>query len=189
MNSMPGFRPFLEFVTATPEREAQWLDMLSQMEYVGCRKILKAVSYEAVDLSVLQHAAEEASHAFLLKEAAARLGRGGATWKGPLSEIGWKYFKELDERVSALQSDGHYPAVSWAIERRVMELYPAYLAATRDPGVRTAVSAILAQEKRHGAQFDAVEISAEVKREAAAIEAELWETFHSSLVSAFESQI
>lgn len=185
MKPMVGFKPFLEFVTATPEREAQWLDMLSQLEYVGCRKILKAVRYDRVDASVLQHAAEEANHAWLLKQAAARLGRGGATWSGPLSEIGWRYFKELDTRVSALQNDGHYPAVSWAIERRVMELYPAYLAATKDPQVRAALSEILAQEKRHGAQFDACDLPADLKREAARIEGELWDEFHTSLLTAF----
>lgn len=184
MSFGPSLKPFLERVAASPEREAEWLDLLSQLEYVGCRKILKGVRFDRIDVSVLQHASEEASHAFLLKEAAARLGRSGATWNGRLSEIGWRYFRELDARVSALQAEGHYPAVSWAIERRVMEVYPAYLAATKDPGVRSALQQILAQEKRHGAQFEEVSLPAEVKRQAALIEAELWESFHGAVSEA-----
>lgn len=180
----PSLKPFLEFVAQSPEREAEWLDLLSQLEYIGCRKILKGVRFDRIDASVLQHAAEEASHAWLLKDAASRLGRSGATWNGKLSRIGWEYFRQLDARVSSLQTEGHYPAVSWAIERRVMEVYPAYLAATRDPGVRSALQEILAQEKRHGAQFDRLELPAEVKREAARIEGELWQRFHSELLGA-----
>jgi hypothetical protein len=185
MKAGPSIKPFLELVTASPEREAQWLDLLSQLEYVGARKILKGVRFDRIDAGVLQHAAEEASHAWLLKEAAERLGRTGATWDSPLSQLAWRYFRELDTQISALQEEGHYPAVSWAIERRVMEVYPAYVALTRDPGVRTALQQILAQEKRHGAQFDAVELPAEVKRKAALIEEELWDEFHSCLMHAF----
>ena len=84
--------------------------------------------------------------------------------------------------MSALQTEGHYPAVSWAIERRVMEVYPAYIAITKDPGVRGALQEILAQEKRHGAQFDRLDLPSEVKREAARIEGELWEKFHGELL-------
>ena len=76
--------------------------------------------------------------------------------------------------------------MSWAIERRVMEIYPAYLAATKDAGVRASLAQILAQEKRHGAQFDAVDLPSEVKREAARIEGELWDSFHADLLRAFD---
>ncbi len=166
-------------ITKVPQLEREWLEMLSGLEYAGCRKIVKTVPFDRVGFDVMQHVMEEASHAFLLKAVAERL----AVEPRPesvraLSAIGWDYFQNLDHSVSALQPEGyHYPVVSWIVEQRVLEMYPAYLEATRNASVKRTLTRILAQEKRHSTQFGDSAFPSEVKAQARAIEERLWERF------------
>jgi hypothetical protein len=176
------FQTVLEKICAQPEREVQWLEMLSQLEYAGCRKIVKGVPFEKVDLQVLHHVMEEASHAFLLKGLVENRKPTHSAGPCALSQLGWDYFQAGDQGVSRLQGEAfHYPAVSWVIEQRVLGIYPLYIETTQDPEVRRILQRILAQEKRHGAQFEG--LSWEVGFQAAALawEAKLWEQFVSGL--------
>jgi hypothetical protein len=170
------FESVLKRICADVDLESEWLRMLSQLEYAGCRKIIKSVPFDKVDLSVLNHVMEEASHAYLLRAQAERL--GGALPSAPLTEIAWTYFQTLDHGVSRLQGQGyHYPPVSWIIERRVLEVYPRYLETTRQLGVKRVLSRILAQEERHGAQFEALKLDEAFKIAAIEWEASLWSDF------------
>ena len=171
---------FLGAVTSAPSAELEWIDLLSQLEYVGCRKIVKSIGFESVSLEVLRHVSEEASHAYLLKAVVEEGGVAGRSWRdGLFAEAGWGYFQNLDRRISALPgSDGlRYPAVSWAIERRVLVVYPAYLRATRNESLKRALRRILAQEERHGAQFAEVPFPGGMAAEVAGIEERLWPEF------------
>jgi len=169
------FLAFLEKVAKDPALETEWIDLLSQLEYVGCRKILKGVDFERVNLSVLQHVMEEASHAFLMKQAAGPEVANRPWTEGKFAAAGWKYFQTLDGLISAeLPEASCYPVVSWAVERRVMEVYPAYLKVTRNEGVREALNVIVEQEKRHGKLFEKFEISAEQRTRILGVERELW---------------
>jgi len=173
-------RDFLGALTASPKLELEWIDLLSQLEYVGCRKIVKSIGFESVSLEVLRHVSEEASHAYLLKAVVEEGGIVGRSWReGRFAEAGWGYFQNLDRRISALPgSDGlRYPAVSWAIERRVLIVYPAYLKATRNESLKKALRRILAQEERHGAQFAEVPFPDGMAAEIARIEESLWPDF------------
>src|SRR5258708_5302121 len=109
---------FLSKIVAVPELELEWIDLLSQLEYVGCRKIVKSVAFEAVSLEILRHVSEEASHAFLLKSVVEEGGLRGRSWReGRFAEAGWRYFQGLDQRISSLPgSPGlRYPPASSAI--------------------------------------------------------------------------
>ena len=171
---------FLGAVTARPAAELEWIDLLSQLEYVGCRKIMKSIGYESVTLEVLRHVSEEASHAYLLRAVVEEGGIAGRSWReGRFAEVGWGYFQNLDRRISALPgAEGlQYPAVSWAIERRVLVVYPAYLRVTRNESLRRALRRILAQEQRHGAQFAEVPFPEGMGADVARIEEQLWPDF------------
>lgn len=172
------FENILAIICENESFESEWLNLLSQLEFVGCRKIMRSVSYDRIDLSVLQHISEEASHAFLLKSVCSS--DGDSTWaRSRLSPVGWRYFSELDRLVSEEAGEvvGCYPAVSWAIERRVLWVYPLYETRTKNPQVKHVIRRILAQEKRHGKQFDAVAFSDSFKKTVVDIERELWEDF------------
>jgi hypothetical protein len=171
---------FLGAVTAAPAAELEWVDLLSQLEYVGCRKIMKSIGFESVTLDVLRHVSEEASHAYLLKAVVEEGGLAGRSWReGRFAEVGWGYFQNLDRRISALPgAEGlQYPAVSWAIERRVLVVYPAYLKVTRNESLQRALRRILAQEQRHGAQFAEVPFPDGMAADVARIEEQLWPEF------------
>jgi hypothetical protein len=172
----------LDVVTQDLSKEADWLELLAQLEYIGCRKILRAIPFDHVDADVLRHVADEAAHASVLKQAAEQVRAAAGdirerSWgELPLAAHGWEYFRELDRRVSTLESvqDMSYPAVSWAVEQRALWVYPRYLERTGNEAVRRAVRMILAQEERHNRHFEAVSLSPEARAEAADVEAALW---------------
>jgi hypothetical protein len=179
----PSIVEFLGRLCAAPALELEWIDLLSQLEYVGCRKIVKSVGFESVTLEVLRHVSEEASHAFLLKAVVEEGGLRDRSWReGRLAEAGWRYFQALDQRISALpESEGlRYPGVSWAIERRVLVVYPAYLNVTRNDSLKKALRRILAQEERHGAQFREFRFPDGYLDQIARIEESLWPEFVAS---------
>lgn len=185
-DAMSGFAGLIETIVHDPARELEWLDMLSQLEYVGCRKILKSVPFDRISVEVLQHVSEEASHAYLLKDVVEKHGADRKSWAAnPLAEIGWRYFQALDQEISRLPGVAglNYPAVSWAVEQRVLKVYPIYLAATKSNDVKRAVSRILAQERRHGGQFDAAEFPDGLREKMLQIEESLWARFVSELSS------
>ena len=168
---------FLDRACAEPALEREWVDLLSQLEYVGFRKITKSVRYDQVSLESLRHMSEEASHAFLMKAAAEKMGLPERSWKdNPYSEAGWTYFQGLDRGVeAAIPAPARcYPLVSVAVERRVLALYPAYLERTKNPDVRRAVTRILAQEKRHAALFDERDLPEGEVELACRLEVKLW---------------
>jgi hypothetical protein len=176
----PSVEELLGRIVASPEVELEWIDLLSQLEYVGCRKIVKSVGFESVSLEILRHVSEEASHAFLLKAVVEEGGLRDRSWRdGRFAEAGWRYFQGLDQRISALPgSDGlRYPGVSWAIERRVLVVYPAYLKLTRNESLKKALRRILAQEERHGAQFGEMSFPDGYLSQVARIEEALWPEF------------
>ncbi len=150
--SLP-FLTFLDEVVNDPLLERNWVEMLSQLEFVGCRKMLRSLSWDDVNLKILKHIQEEAQHAYLLKQA---LGSDCLTsWEqNPLAVAGWDYFSGLDDSLSRLTSETiPYAITSWAIEQRALAVYPAYLARTSHSGIRRAVKTILAQEEMHAKFF------------------------------------
>jgi hypothetical protein len=171
----PALRDLLKRIAEDPAVELEWVDLLSQLEYVGCRKIVKSIGFEAVSLEILRHVSEEASHAYLLKSVV-----GERSWReGRFAEAGWRYFQRLDQQVSALPESERlrYPGVSWAIERRVLVVYPAYLEVTRNDALRRALRRILAQEQQHGERFDAFAFPDGYQSAVAEIEESLWPEF------------
>jgi hypothetical protein len=185
LNGKVSLDAVLSAVTRSPEVEAEWLNHLSQLEYVGCRKILKAVPFEKIDLLTLQHIHEESGHAFLLKEAAGKLLPSiGGFAQTRLSQPGWNYFRELDFCVSDMLplADQHlaYAFVSFIVEERVMVLYPAYRAKTTHSVVRDALKIILAQEGRHETRFGRwvkKDIQPSTIAQAQQLEEKLWHRF------------
>lgn len=177
---------WLDQICRNPEMENLWLDLLSQMEFVGLRKIVKANPFSAITLQTLQHAAEEASHAFLLKGLVAETQTTGA--KNPLSSLGWAYFQTLDQSASAHPEvkGREYPVVSRLVEERVLRLYPAYLAATSRADVGRVLRRILAQEKRHHDQFEGIALTDRAWSELRELEARLWEALETGIYSACE---
>lgn len=179
----PPIESLLGRLTASREVELEWVDLLSQLEYIGFRKIAKSVPYDGVTLETLRHVSEESSHAYLLKAAAEKNGLPARSWReGLFSAPGWAYFQALDRGIEASVTDRAlcYPLVAVAVERRVLALYPAYLERTRFPDVRKAVERILAQERAHAKLFDDRALPPAAVAAACRLEERLWGEFAES---------
>lgn len=169
---MQSFERTLNQICHDARLELHWLNLLSFLEYVGCRKILKSVPYQEVTVDVLQHIFEEAFHAYSLKKFVSM------PWEdGLFTMVGWEYFQRLDEEISRHVVPS-YSAVSWAVEERVLNVYPLYLKETRRADVRIALGSILNQEKRHAKQFSSFE--SDLLRE---IEEVRWKKFQQDLTA------
>ncbi|MCC5815817.1 MAG: hypothetical protein JJT78_13775 [Leptospira sp.] len=59
---------FLEKIVEQPSLHAKFLNTISLLEHMGSRKILVSQSHSRTSESVLQHAAEEARHAYFFKK-------------------------------------------------------------------------------------------------------------------------
>ena len=64
--------------------------------------------------------------------------------------------------------------MSWIVEKRVLQLYPAYLERATNPDVKRVLQRILAQEARHGVRFDAITYPEGVRARLTVIESRLW---------------
>ncbi len=176
-HSLENLFPYFK---ASPKIELEWVDVLSQLEYVGCRKIIKSVGFDAMNGQVLKHLTEEAMHAYLLKSAAEASGLPVRPWtEGLFCNLGFEYIRDLDAGISELQkNEGDcYPAVSWTLETRVLSLYPAYDEVCQFSKVKKAIGVILAQEKAHALQFKDLSLTDMEKGNLLRLEESLWSRF------------
>jgi hypothetical protein len=178
------FQTLLRELVEDSRREIEWVDLLCQLEFFGCRKLVRSVPFDGLSFDILQHLSDEASRASLLKAVVEKAGLRPRSWAdAPLAQLGWQYYQGLDERISRLQEDAraHGPAVSWVIENRVFEIYPMYLATTRNASVKQVLTRILAQDRRLVIPADPLPIPSWFRDRAIVIEAELWDVFCAAL--------
>jgi rubrerythrin len=76
-----------------------------------------------------------------------------------------------------------YALVSWAIEERVLKLYPEYLEKTKLPQVKRALIRILAQEQKHSGFFSDCNFGESTKEKAVEIENRHWNSLANKLLS------
>jgi len=122
----------LQRLLAHPALAGRFINTLSLLEYVGTRKILKSQRAEEIDAILLRHIAEEARHALVLKQLAAKVS------PFPLPTYDWPYliagaeaigyFQELDRGVEASLNGAqvflNYLYTTYLIEMRADLVYP-----------------------------------------------------------------
>jgi hypothetical protein len=146
----------LRTICADDRIEAKWLNTLSLLEFIGARKISRTVARSHPALDVLDHLADENRHALAFKQLAHNIvdGDPGAYF---LEDAAKRYFSRLDTELSAWveglvkREDPllNYLVVTTMIERRAMELYPLYRAATERDDVRDELQGIIKEEQGH----------------------------------------
>ena len=149
-------REFLQKIASSPPLEARWLNTLSLLEFVGARKISRTVCQKHPSLDVLHHFADETRHAYTFKNLSLQL--SGGTFNNYLCrDEALGYFQTLDRDLSRWMttvtkkdnSYQNYLAVTCAIERRAMKLYPLYRSVTKDPRVREELGRVIEEEASH----------------------------------------
>lgn len=157
-------KDILTNIVAKPETHAKWLNTLSMMENAGARKISASEHPLKVDLIILKHAAEEARHAYYLKNKIKNVPFDGCpdySYQHLLAPVNsYQYLHQLDSKVSRkLKEDfdlsGHqlrfaaYLFVTYAIEVRADELYPQYQEVLTESNSTISVRTIIAEEEGH----------------------------------------
>ncbi len=146
----------LQVLTGNSHLEARWLNTLSLLEFIGSRKIAKAVCGSHPSLEILEHLADEAKHAHLFKKMSFLLNpSGGADYLCRDEAV--SYFQLLDTSVSEWvkkkteKDDAYvnYLFVTCMIERRAMKIYPLYKSVAVKPEVADALGQIILEESHH----------------------------------------
>lgn len=154
MDSNSPLVDILPKIIAQPVLHAQFLYHLAHLEYVGSRKIAKALPAVSMSANHLEHLQEEAGHAFLLRREAEALGHPQAVDRTKeveayLQSVDHGIADVLDQHFKTYKAFETYLVVSLIIEERAMEFYPLYHRLLPDGSVKTAVHGIMKDEVGH----------------------------------------
>lgn len=154
----------LQKIVQEPVLHAKWLNSLSFMENTGARKISACENAETADIIQLKHAAEEHRHAYYLKKQILKLPVEGFTYyrnadllapnhtKQYLHKLDVECSRYIKKVFSLANHDLKYAAylfVTYAIEVRADELYPAYQEVLTANDSRVMVKSIIVEEEGH----------------------------------------
>jgi len=193
-----ALRTFLEQLIDNQPMHHRWLATLSFLENQGARKIFRFQPTEDLPLDLLQHAAEEARHAWLFKKLLTRIGGDGNKQYRLLGGLaGRRYLDRLDMGICRWLGDeagmqgrvlkkGSYLLTTYAIEVRAAALYPLYSQVLKAKNVKLSLASVIQEEDRHLAQITS-EINAwpellTFKERAVQLETRLYETFLNAAV-------
>jgi hypothetical protein len=156
-------------IIANDVLHARFLNTLSLMENTGARKISASEDKTKVSYIILKHAAEEARHAFYLKK---QIQKVGNLEEFPTYEneyliapfASYTYLHSLDIQVcrylkNSLMLSGNalkfaaYLLVTYAIEVRADELYPAYQEELDKTASKVNMKSIIVEEEGHLAEM------------------------------------
>jgi hypothetical protein len=157
-------RDILTKIVQRNELHKKWLNTLSFLENAGARKISACEEPELVDITQLKHAAEEHRHAYYLKKQIQKLD-GQAPRHYGLSDLlapihTSQYLHKLDIQCARYLKkqfgfEGRklrysaYLYVTYLIEVRADELYPAYQDVLTEQQSKVTVKSIILEEEGH----------------------------------------
>jgi hypothetical protein len=160
MSESPLFPSFLEEILLNDSKHYLWLRSLSYLEYIGYRKMVRAVPYQEVNLGVFHHLNDEIQHSFILKEVAEK-SFGRPPFKKAafekLKQIAEDYFQSFDSQihdwVAEKKKGGDsflcYLLVSYVIEKRAMRVYPQYFSQLNASPLKLVLQKIIKDESEH----------------------------------------
>lgn len=152
-------KELMEGWTAFPKSHAQWLNTLSFLEYIGCRKIVKSQDAQVINSEILQHIAEEARHASFFKKEAEKINcrpMGYSAKEMIAGEAAEDYFQQLDraveEKLKGASKDPrflNYLYVTWLVETRATQVYEIYQSILEKKNFDFSLKSLLREEQRH----------------------------------------
>ena len=160
MSASPLCLGFLEEVIPSEEKHYVWLRSLSYLEYIGYRKMVKALRYEKVNRGVYHHLTDEIQHSFMLRELAdKKLGglKSEPNFGTEHQEMAENYFQDIDSFVEdwlqrMIQAKNPflcYLLVSYVVEKRAMQVYPQYFHQLGERAFKYTIQKIIQDEAEH----------------------------------------
>jgi long-chain fatty aldehyde decarbonylase len=151
---------FLDEVTSSGYKHYLWLRSLSYLEYIGYRKMVKALDYHDVHKGVFRHLTDEIRHSFMLKELAEKVFIGDVSKNLSLQEIkaiAEDYFQGIDAAVHrwvfdlTAQENPYlcYILTSYLVEIRAMKVYPQYFSHLNEAPAKYIIQQIIKDESEH----------------------------------------
>lgn len=157
----------LKGIVERPTVHARWLNTLSMLEYIGCRKMVKALHASSLDIGLLHHICEEAGHAWRFKKLSETIGPGGCKSYDDADLLhgaaARNYLCQLDRQTSAYWLDSAVPSnellpywtVTCLVEWRAMQVYALYEDILQTTALGISLRGILQEEQRHLAEIKA----------------------------------
>lgn len=188
-------KEILTHVVQDSRLQAGFLAALSELENCGAKKIMRYQTRANTDLSLLQHAAEEARHAYFFQKQACKLGVSMSfPWldgrrRRYLDRLELFIARCLSTKSSLATREGCYVLTTYYIEKRATWLYTCYeevLEAHRAP---FSLQGILREEAGHLNEMEQMKeklgLSPELEGDIQAFEATLcaeWVAYMQKLV-------
>jgi len=153
---VPPVRERLAWFCADRSLHARFLNMLSLLEHIGSRKIMKSPAMREADNAILKHCAEETRHAVFFKRAAERMAHRPLDYSDANTVAGgWArcYMGRLDAEIAHALGDAApalpYLYMSLIVELRAVWTYRLYQLALMEHKIALTLKAILAEEELH----------------------------------------
>jgi len=145
----------LEKISSEDSLHARFLNTLSYLEYIGCRKMLKSLPSPILDKNLLDHINEESRHSLILKALAEKLAKKtmGFTEEEMIAgESAKNYFQEVDHYSLKFSFDNpvlNYLYTTYAVEQRALIFYSLYNDVLKKKSFSFSLYSILDDELKH----------------------------------------
>lgn len=154
---MAHWQKILQELTLHPQLHGRFLNMLSLLEYIGARKIMKSQKEVGMNPVVLTHIAEEVRHAQVFKKLALKV--AGPTVMTFEEEAllcgreGRTYFQTIDRTAQDVVGSDHiwlnYLLTTLIVEERAQNFYSFYDELLTQLGLGGPLKAIVREEVNH----------------------------------------
>jgi rubrerythrin len=151
---------FLKDILSSDAAHYHWLRSLSYLEYIGYRKMVKALGNGEMNQGVYHHLTDEIRHSYMLKELAGKVFDGKflhVPFEKELVAMAESYFHDIDEAVHqwVVTASGEerpflcYLLTSYLIEKRAMTVYPSYFTQIHEVDAKMIIQKIIKDEREH----------------------------------------
>lgn len=146
----------LEKITSDNSLHSRWLNTLSYLEYIGTRKMLKALPAHILDEKFLEHINEEARHSLFFKKLAhkqaAKKKIGFTEQEMIASQAASDYFQKIDHYLGKFSFSNptlNYLYTTYIVEQRALVVYSLYDEILKRKSFAFSVQSVLNDEKDH----------------------------------------
>jgi len=158
------WQAFLDEVTGSESKHYLWLRSLSYLEYIGYRKMVKALGYGNVNKGVYHHLTDEIQHSYMLRELADKgfVRQNPESFSEEYQGLAEDYFQKIDSAIDTwVQTAGGkenplhcYLLTSYIIEKRAMQVYPHYYNRLSEAPSKYIIQKIIKDESEHLAYLE-----------------------------------
>ena len=146
----------LEKITSDQNLHSRWLNTLSYLEYIGARKMLKALPAHILDETFLEHINEETRHSLFFKKLAQKQNSkkkiGFTEQEAIAPQSASDYFQKIDHYLGKFSFSNpilNYLYTTYIVEQRALVVYSLYDEILKRKSFSFSIQSVLNEEKNH----------------------------------------